>query len=105
MFESTKWKYLGESKSNSLTTIVESESGDEKIEIIKRYDFNSSLQRMSVIINSKKSYFAFTKGSPEKLKQLCLSDSVPPDFDKVLSHYTAQGLRVIIITYFKFLFF
>jgi cation-transporting ATPase 13A3/4/5 len=38
---------------------------------MKRYDFESKLQRMSVLVKKNGEYFGFVKGSPEKIAELC----------------------------------
>lgn len=37
----------------------------------------------------------FIKGSPEKIKELSLPSSIPPNFHEVLTSYTQNGLRVL----------
>lgn len=39
----------------------------------------------------------YVKGSPEMIKTLVQGSSVPPDFDRVLSEYTREGLRVLAL--------
>ena len=41
--------------------------------LIRRFDFSSLLQRMSVICKNDfdETYKAFVKGSPEKISELC----------------------------------
>lgn len=55
---------------------------------------------MSVITkNVNEPYFkGFCKGSPEKIKELCKADTVPANFNEVLSKYTMKGLRVLAIS-------
>lgn len=52
---------------------------------------------MSVLVKTKGIYKAYVKGSPEKIEQLCLSDSIPQDYSHCLSTYTRQGYRVIAL--------
>lgn len=61
-----------------------------ELAIIKRYDFESKLQRMSVIVKNKldQSFRAYVKGSPEKIADLCDKSTLPENFDKVLETYT-----------------
>lgn len=68
--------------------------------IIRRFDFSSKLQRMSVIVkNVNEPYFkVFCKGSPEKIKELCKPDTIPSNFNEVLSNYTTKGFRVLAIS-------
>lgn len=43
------------------------------------------------------SHMLYVKGSPEVIKELVQSSSVPPDFDAVLAEYTREGLRVLAL--------
>jgi len=56
---------------------------------------------MSVIIKDllRNEYKSFVKGSPEKIRELCLQESLPPNFDEILQVYTEKGYRVIAIAY------
>ena len=67
------------------------------MEIVKRFDFSSKLQRMTTISkNRNENYFkAFCKGSPEKLRGLCKPETIPLDFDAILNSYTIKGYRVL----------
>eukprot|EP00741_Cyanophora_paradoxa_P005108 tig00000857_g4950.t1 len=70
----------------------------EEIGILRRFDFSSKLQRMSVLVRNLArpgTLQAFVKGSPEAVRALSRPDSVPPDFDEVLAAYTREGLRVL----------
>lgn len=49
---------------------------------------------------------SFVKGSPEKLIEICINETIPKDYQQVLDKYTIKGYRVIalaskIITEFK----
>ena len=68
-----------------------------EIEIYKRFDFSSNLQRMSVIVKDiNENYFKiFCKGSPEKIKKLCLAETIPIKFDETFNYYAAKGYRVL----------
>ena len=72
-----------------------------KLGIIKRFDFSSNLQCMSVI--SKSSYddefVGFVKGSPERIKSISVENTIPNDFDRILQNYTQDGLRVLALSY------
>ncbi len=54
---------------------------------------------MSIIarnyLDETQPYQIFVKGSPEKIKELSVSSSIPSDFDSILSEYTQRGYRVI----------
>ena len=68
--------------------------------IVKRFDFSSKLQRMSVLVkNVNEPFFkVFCKGSPEKIRELCKPDTVPANFNEILSKYTTKGLRVLALS-------
>ena len=73
--------------------------------IVRRFEFSSKLQRMSVIcrnsfdqMHGTAMYKAFVKGSPELIRSLCRRDTIPNDFDQILSEYTREGYRVIALS-------
>ena len=68
-----------------------------EIGIVKRFDFSSKLQRMTIIgKNLNENYFkAYCKGSPEKIRDLCNPLTIPNNFDEVLNSYTTKGFRVL----------
>ena len=68
-----------------------------EIAIVKRFDFSSKLQRMTVIgKNLNENFFkVFCKGSPEKIRDLCDQSTIPEDFDDILNSYTTKGYRVL----------
>ena len=68
-----------------------------EIAIVKRYDFSSKLQRMTVIgKNINEDFFkVLCKGSPEKIKELCDPSTIPESFDDTLNAYTTKGYRVL----------
>jgi cation-transporting ATPase 13A3/4/5 len=63
---------------------VNSES-QHKLGLVRRFDFSSKLQRMSVIVKnfSNGTYKSFIKGSPEKIKEMCTPESLPENFDEI----------------------
>ena len=71
------------------------------IGILRRFEFSSTLQRMSVVVRelSKPHLRLFVKGSPEKLRELCEASSIPSDFHQVLEHYAQNGYRVLAGAY------
>ena len=52
---------------------------------------------MSVVVKNFNEPFErlHVKGAPEKIKSICNKDSLPDDFDQVLSYYSQRGLRVL----------
>lgn len=67
--------------------------------IIRRFDFESKLQRMSVIVKDTGTgrIWSYVKGSPEKMQELCVPESIPAEFDNILDEYTRKGYRVIAL--------
>lgn len=65
------------------------------------FDFSSELQRMSVIAktNYDKQYICFMKGSPEKIEELSLRESIPDNYYDLLRSHTQKGKRVIALSY------
>ena len=70
-----------------------------KSALIRRFDFSSALQRMSVVCKNQvdNKFKAFVKGSPEMISSLCHRQTLPIDFDEVLMRYTKEGYRVIAL--------
>jgi cation-transporting ATPase 13A2 len=71
-----------------------------ELSIFRKLDFSSKLQRMSVIVKNpnETNFKVFCKGSPEKIKELCKIETIPEDFNDVLSHYTTKGYRVLALS-------
>lgn len=69
--------------------------------LIKRFEFSSELQRMSVIAkdHQKNELSCFVKGSPEMIESLCDFESIPENFNQILEKYTTEGYRVIAFAY------
>ena len=68
--------------------------------IMRRFDFESKLQRMSSIVKSLTgtSFMCYCKGSPEKISELCQPNTLPENFTEVLNRYTSQGFRVLALS-------
>ena len=70
-----------------------------EIGIIRRFDFSSKLQRMSVLAKNliESNYICYCKGSPEKIKELCLPKTIPENFNDELNFFTTKGYRVLAL--------
>jgi len=96
-----KEKDLDQLLQNNVSFTIDDEekiiNSQYELGVLRKYDFSSNLQRMSVIIkNRSEEYFKiYTKGSPEKIRDLCREDTIPKNFDKMLSHFTNKGFRVL----------
>ncbi|KAM9978366.1 hypothetical protein ACTFIY_012109 [Dictyostelium cf. discoideum] len=76
-------------------------SSQDTISYLENFDFQSKLQRMSVIVQLKSdnSCFSLVKGSPEMVKGLCLPHTIPKDYDSQLAMYTEKGYRALACAY------
>ena len=110
MLEDTDWQLVEDADGNAklggddiMLAFVhprgEADPQRHGLAIIKRYDFESKLQRMSVIVKYRRDqqYRAYVKGSPEKVAELCIPSSLPANYDAILEVYTNQGYRVIAL--------
>ena len=98
MFEATGWNFEDSNEVNlergAVVCPFESEKRsyfkeNEKVLILKKFEFIPQLQRMSVIVKDEmeENNRVYVKGSPEILKDLCLPETIPNDFQEVLSYY------------------
>jgi len=78
---------------------VSSQRPSYQLALIRRFDFSSKLQRMSVIVKNflDSSFRSYVKGSPEKIRELCKDSSLPSNFDEILNIYTECGYRVLAL--------
>ena len=54
----------------------------QQVSILRRFDFESKLMRMSVIVKNHQdgSIRVHLKGSPEKVEELCIPETIPRGF-------------------------
>ena len=121
MFEATNWTLEEEGKDDQskfemlMPAVVkppkigQNQEGNEdqnlpyEVGIIRQFTFSSSTARMSVITRTlgDDHFHVFTKGAPEKLEELCLSETIPVDFHSRLKSLTLKGYRVIGLAHKK----
>lgn len=54
----------------------------------------------SLVYDSKlNKHYAFLKGAPEKIKDLCLDESIPDNFADQLNKLSLKGFRVLGLSY------
>ncbi|KAL0490279.1 hypothetical protein AKO1_014011, partial [Acrasis kona] len=89
---------LKESDNHRLCTLNHS-----TLEVIRTFEFNSNLQYMSVLVKEiqTNNIDLYIKGSPEKIRNLCIPMSIPNDYHQILNQYTHQGYRVLSMAYKK----
>jgi predicted P-type ATPase len=95
MFEATKW-ILDED-----CTVRPGSGSASSFNQIKQFPFNAAVARMSVVVQSALTnrLGLYAKGAPETIKNLCLAETVPEDFQAQLGALTNKGLRVISLAY------
>jgi len=54
------------------------------------------MRSSAICRDQQNNFFAFVKGSPEKIKDLCVAQ-IPSDYDNILEEYTRNGYRVIAL--------
>ena len=91
-----KEQQLGPNEIDEIDKVMEEHY---ELGIVRRFDFVPKLQRMSVITkNVNENYYKiFCKGSPEKLKELCMPETIPNNFNDVLNKYAIKGFRILAL--------
>ena len=71
-----------------------------ELRIIRRFDFEYKLKRMSTIVKNipETNFLCFCKGSPEKISELSNENTLPENFNDVLNKYTSKGFRVLALS-------
>ena len=54
---------------------------------------------MSVIAIENKKFKVYSKGSPEKIKELCIKNSLPEDYDSIFENLSKKGHRILSLAY------
>ena len=67
------------------------------LKYLTRFEFLSEFQSMSVVVENSidKSIRVYSKGAPEKIIKICLSETIPIDLSEQLQNYTKRGFRVL----------
>lgn len=93
MFTQSSAKFVGDGKD---TVIFD--SNENKLEIVRRFDFDHHRMTQSVIVKmSNGRYVAFVKGSGESISKICEAESMPSDFRASLSESAAGGIYQISV--------
>ena len=121
MFETSKWKfkkyngglielYLRPPQENDLQSKIDNDLNEKneehfkthyEIGIIKYFEFSQKYQRMGVLVKNfnEKYYKYFVKGSPEIIKELCVVNSLPDNYDIILNYNIKEGNQIIALAY------
>ncbi|WUR03234.1 cation-transporting ATPase [Vairimorpha necatrix] len=67
------------------------------VQILRTFDFSSEAKRMSVIVKNNTKKYIFTKGSPDKIKNLL--KIIPENYDLKVKEHSLVGHRVISLAY------
>lgn len=72
---------------------------DSYFRVIRTLEFNSEVQRMSVIAKNSHDdqHYIFCKGNPEIIRHLCLKETIPKGFSSHLKTLTSSGYRVLAV--------
>ncbi|KAJ5792184.1 uncharacterized protein N7503_008162 [Penicillium pulvis] len=65
--------------------------------VLRNFEFVSHLRRASVLVRQfgDNGVSFFVKGAPESIKDICVPETLPSDYDELLNYYTHKGYRVI----------
>jgi len=82
-----------------IASITTPKFSNRTIGIVRKFEFASKLQRMSVVtkVIGDPIYRMFIKGSPEKIREMCNEKTIPGNFHKILQKYTENGYRVLAL--------
>ena len=91
-----KEQNLGPNKIDEIDKVMEEHY---ELGIVKRFDFVPKLQRMSVITKNVNENYdkIFCKGSHEKLKELCIPETIPSNFNDILNKYAIKGFLILAL--------
>lgn len=67
------------------------------VTIVKTYEFDSVIRRMSVVTDDGQRKYVFTKGSPESVQQILREK--PSGYEEKIREYSLGGYRVISLAY------
>ena len=108
MFEFTRWKLeeAVETSDGLAPTVVSPSFSDAPsptsksfdVAVIRCFDFVSQLRRMSVIVqplDQSDAISVMVKGSPESLREICLQETIPANYNRILADYAQKGYRVL----------
>lgn len=56
--------------------------------MIKKFEFSSSAQCMSVIVQINEERYLFTKGAPEKISKLCIEGEINKKYEDLVENYS-----------------
>jgi predicted P-type ATPase len=69
--------------------------GGDKVKVLKKFDFDHHRMTQSVIVEADEKLFAFVKGSGESIKKICVTKTIPADFDRDADRCAREGIYQI----------
>ncbi|CAD25682.2 CATION-TRANSPORTING ATPase [Encephalitozoon cuniculi GB-M1] len=75
----------------------EGQDGEINAVIMKTYEFDSNIRRMSVVVDDGDRKYVFTKGSPESIQEILKER--PRGYEEKAKEYSLGGYRVISLAY------
>lgn len=77
--------------------MIKYREGNTEIKIFKQFEFQSKLQRMSVIcVDQDQKYFrVYMKGDPSMIAKFCIPSSLPSNYMTEIQSYQSKGYRVL----------
>lgn len=75
----------------------EEEQVEKSITIVRTYEFDSAIRRMSVVADDGNRRYVFTKGSPEEMKGIL--KEIPREYEERTREYSLDGYRVVSLAY------
>jgi len=86
---------------HSIRGIIKSPDDLYELWMMRTFDFDSAIQRMSVVVFDAmhQRFQSHLKGAPEIIRRICRPDSIPANFDEQLHKYTHRGYRVLALAY------
>lgn len=88
---------VGRRSAATVSSVSAASPSPFELGVIRSFEFVSQLRRASVIVRifGQTSGDVYVKGAPECMREICRPESLPADYDELLSYYTHKGYRVI----------
>ncbi|KAL4456644.1 hypothetical protein ABPG74_000751 [Tetrahymena malaccensis] len=97
--EMMKYSQFKLENSSDISIKFKAEFQDTRLEVLQMFEFDSSLQRMSTIVRDAGKKYAFLKGAPEMVRELCIPTTIPSNFTEKLNVLSLKGFRILGLSY------
>eukprot|EP00917_Polyrhabdina_sp_WS-2016_P005168 GHVP01011723.1.p1 GENE.GHVP01011723.1~~GHVP01011723.1.p1 ORF type:complete len:1138 (+),score=180.72 GHVP01011723.1:31-3414(+) len=77
---------------------------DMQLKTLRRFEFDRATMTSSVIVEEKntKERYIFTKGSPDRVKDICVQTAIPDGWNKEIDTLGRQGVYVLGVSWKKY---